>query len=96
MASSKDLAVKPRHPLNAARSAATGAFTGLVFFSLCWVATALPLGSVSHMYVQLFTTAAVDSVAALAEGSVWSVVFGLIAGALIAAFYNMLRFLDRY
>ena len=90
-----DLSVSTFRKLSVARLAATGALTGLVFYVLCWVGAALLLGNASHMYVQLFTTAQVSSGAALVEGSVWSIIFGLIAGALIAFFYNAFAFLDR-
>jgi hypothetical protein len=81
--------------IGVARLAATGALAALVFYILCWIGALLPLGYVSHMYVQLFTTAEITSGAALLEGAVWSVLFGLIAGALVALFYNAFAFLDR-
>ena len=91
----QDLSATTFRKLSVARLAATGALTALAFFVLCWIAAILPLGNVSHMYVQLFTTAQVSSGTALVEGAVWSIAFGLIAGALVAFFYNALRFLDR-
>lgn len=75
------------------RFALTGAFAATVFFLLCWLGAALGIGP-THMYVALFTDAEVSSGLALIEGGCWSLVFGLIAGALIAFFYNLLAPVD--
>ncbi|MEO6361196.1 MAG: hypothetical protein ABIO43_11585 [Sphingomicrobium sp.] len=48
----------------------------------------LPFSSPTHAYVSLFTTAEISSVRALAEGTFWSLVFGMLAGAVISSFYN--------
>jgi hypothetical protein len=90
-----DLSASTVRKLGVARLATTGAVTALVFYLVCWIGALLPLGYVSHMYLQLFTNSDIRSTAALVEGSVWSIVFGLIAGALIALFYNAFAFLDR-
>jgi hypothetical protein len=47
------------------------------------------------MYLQLFSSAEPASWAALAEGLVWSLGFGIIAGALVAFFYNAFSRLER-
>lgn len=77
------------------RFAATGALAAAVFYMLCWIGALLSLGYVTHMYLQLFTGADVGSGTALGQGAVLSAAFGLIAGGLIAIFYNALAFLDR-
>ncbi|MFP5329929.1 MAG: hypothetical protein ACLGHC_07320 [Alphaproteobacteria bacterium] len=77
------------------RLAATGGLASLVFYVLCWIGALLPVGYVTHMFLQLFTGADINSITALVQGAVWSAAFGLIAGALIALFYNALAVLDR-
>jgi hypothetical protein len=72
------------------RLAVTGAITGALVFSLCWFAALLPIGAMTHLYLQLFTAAPTGSTAALAEGISWSVVFGFVAGGLIALVHNAL------
>ena len=76
------------------RFAVTGALAATVFFVLCWVGVLLPIGPATHMYVELFTDAEMSSGLALLQGVCWSLAFGLIAGALIAFFYNLLAPLD--
>jgi hypothetical protein len=77
------------------RLALTGAIASAVFFVFCWVGAQVPVGTLSHMYVQLFTKADMNSTTALIEGFGWSVGFGLIGGALIAVAYNLLGSLER-
>ncbi|HET9460210.1 MAG TPA: hypothetical protein VFO51_09550 [Sphingomicrobium sp.] len=81
--------------LGIVRFAATGALAATVFYVLCWIGALLPIGYVTHMYLQLFTSADISSGTALVQGAVMSAAFGLIAGGLIALFYNALAFLDR-
>lgn len=76
------------------RVALTGALASGVFFVLCWVGAFLPIGPAPHMYLELFTYAEISSGLALLQGLCWSFVFGLVAGALIAFFYNLLAPLD--
>ena len=83
------------HRIHVLRLALTGAIAALLFFLLCWVGAQVPLGTLSHMYVQLFTKSDMGSTAALAEGSLWSLGFGLIGGALVAWAYNLLAPLER-
>lgn len=84
----------PVHRIGVLRLAVTGAIASPVFFVFCWVGAQVPLGTLSHMYVQLFTKADPHSTAALVEGSCWSIGFGLIGGALIACAYNLLSPLE--
>lgn len=83
------------HKIGVLRLALTGAIASAVFFVLCWVGAQIPLGTLSHMYIQLFTKADLNSTAALVEGLCWSIGFGLIGGALIALAYNFLGALER-
>lgn len=76
------------------RFALTGALASTIFFFLCWVGAFLPFGPATHMYLQLFTSAEVNSALALWQGLCWSLAFGLIAGALIALSYNLVASLD--
>ena len=80
--------------LGVARVALTTAFAATAFLFLCWVGAALGLGPASHMYIQLFSTAAVTSGLALIVGLCWSLAGGLVAGALFAWIYNLLAPLD--
>jgi hypothetical protein len=83
------------HRIGILRFAATGALFMGVFYILCWTGAALGIVPVSHMYLQLFSDAPLPSTTMLIEGAIWSVVFGLLAGALIALVYNALGRLDR-
>ncbi len=81
--------------LGVLRLAVTGALAAVVFYVLCWVGAVTFTGPASHMYLQLFTSGDTNSTAALVEGAIWSMAFGLIAGSLVAFFYNAFSFLDR-
>lgn len=75
---------------------AVAAGVGLaVVMVLCWLGAFLPFGSPTHAYVSLFTPAELTSVQALLEGTFWSLGFGLIVGAVLAATYNLLARLER-
>ena len=79
------------HRIGVVRLAVTGALAAGIFYALCWLgARILPIGPASHMYLQLFTSAEPLSTTALIQGVVWSVAFGFIGGALVAALYNAL------
>lgn len=77
------------------RLALTGALSTGIFYVLCWSGAALGIVPVTHMYLQLFSDEPMGSTAMVFEGAIWSVVFGLLAGALVAVIYNALAFLDR-
>lgn len=81
-------------PLSVIRCAAATALGLTVLFALCWAGAAF-VESPSHMFVALFTRQPITSTAALLDGFLWSPVFGALAGALIAASYNLLGRLDR-
>ena len=76
------------------RFALTGALSATLFFFLCWVGAFLPFGPATHMYLQLFTSADVNSGLALWQGLCWSLAFGLIAGAIIALSYKLVAAID--
>lgn len=74
--------------LSVGRLSVAGATTAVVVFVLCWLGMAIPLSGPTHAYVTLFTAAEPRSVAALAEGSLWSLLFGGLVSALFALVYN--------
>lgn len=75
--------------------AATGGLAAAIVFEICWLGTFLSFASPTHAYIGLFTMANIQSEVALLEGSLWSLLFGGLSGALIAAIYNMLAGLRR-
>lgn len=82
-----------RKPENLAvlRLATTGAITLFAFFVICWIAVLLGVPAAPHAYLGLFTDAANPaSGTALVQGLIWSVVFGFVAGGLLALVYNRL------
>lgn len=83
------------HRIGVARLALTGAMFMTLFYILCWSGAALGVVPVSHLYLQLFSSAPVPSTAMLIEGGIWSYVFGSLAGTLIALLYNAFGSLDR-
>jgi hypothetical protein len=83
------------HELGVARLAASAGISTTLVFILCWLGTFVPFSSPTHAFIGLFTPAEVRSVAALAEGSLWSLLFGMLSGALFAVIYNQFAMLDR-
>lgn len=81
--------------LSALRCALTGAVVLAILFALCWAAAAAGFAGGSHMYISVFTLAPVASMTALVIGLCWSVVFGAVTGALIAATYNAFAFVEQ-
>lgn len=85
----------PVRRIGVVRLALTGAIVAGLFYALCWIGRlVLPVGPASHMYLQLFTSADLSSATALLQGLCWSVVFGLLIGALGAFVYNWLGGLE--
>ena len=76
------------------RLALTGALAATAFAFLCWLGARLGIGSVTHMYLQLFTGGEIDSGIALFIAACSSFLAGLVAGGFIAFFYNLLAPLD--
>ncbi|CAN5285597.1 hypothetical protein BH10PSE14_BH10PSE14_20570 [soil metagenome] len=75
--------------LNVVRCAATGAALLSAIFVLCWLAAALFGAIGSHMYMAMFTPTLPGSFIALAAGLCWSILFGAVAGGVLAVFYNL-------
>jgi len=84
-----------RPAVSVSRLLVTGALTAVIAFVLCWLGTLVPFSSPTHAYISLFTTAPVQSAAALVEGGLWSVLFGGLVGGLFAIIYNACAVLDR-
>jgi hypothetical protein len=72
-----------------------GGVTAGVVFVLCWIGTFIPFSSPTHAYIGLFTNADTNSGQALAEGTLWSLLFGVLVGAAFALIYNATAALDR-
>lgn len=94
MANSPETSGAVAHRLGILRLAATGGLSATLFYIFCWIGAQLPIGPATHMYLRLFTNDELSSASALIEGGLWSLGFGLIAGALIATIYNALGALD--
>lgn len=93
--SGRDLETSVERKLSVPRFAVTGAVVATLIFALCWLGTFVPLGAVTHIYVQLFTQAEISSGVALVQGVCGSAVFGAVGGALTAAVYNLTAAFDR-
>jgi hypothetical protein len=77
------------------RLAATTAVAAALVFVLCWIGTFLSFASPTHAYIGLFTPAETQSIQALVEGGIWSLLFGLLTGGIVASLYNLFAGLDR-
>ena len=77
------------------RLAATTAVAAALVFVLCWIGTFLSFASPTHAYIGLFTAAETQSIHALVEGGIWSLLFGLVTGSIVASLYNLFAGLDR-
>lgn len=77
------------------RLAATSGVAAGAIFVLCWIGTFISFGGPTHAYIGLFTNWDAQSGQALIEGGIWSLLFGLLSGGLIAALYNLFAGLDR-
>ena len=93
MATASSAAAERGQTVSVLRLLTSGAFTGAVVFVLCWIGTFIPFSSPTHAYISLFTNAKVNSAQALAEGALWSLLFGGLVGAIFAVIYNATRFL---
>ena len=86
---------EPTNRIGVFHLAATGGLAAAIVFEICWLGTAISFANSSHAYIGLFTLADIQSETALLEGSLWSLLFGGLSGALIAAFYNIFAGLRR-
>ena len=80
--------------ISLARSAAAASASLTLLYVLCW-AGAYAGVPVTHLWIKGFTFAPVDSITALVEGTIWSIIAGAIVGATAAFFYNVFSGLDR-
>ena len=89
--------IEPRSTsrVGVARLAITLATAAGLIFVFCWIGTFITFSSPTHAYIGLFTDAESQSAQALVEGGVWSLLFGLLSGGMIAALYNLFAGLDR-
>lgn len=76
-------------------AAAIGVGSALIFL-LCWLGTFISFSSPTHAYISLFTLADPQSAQGLAEGTIFSLLFGFVSGGIIAFCYNMFARLDRH
>lgn len=74
--------------LSVLRVLVAGGLTAAVIFIVCWLGTFIPLSSPSHAYIALFTQRDAGSLAALAEGTLWSFLFGAMSATVFALIYN--------
>ena len=81
--------------LGVVRFASAAGLSAAFVFILCWLGTLIPFSSPTHAYIALFTPAPMQSVQALGEGTLWSLLFGVLTGAVFALVYNLLATLDR-
>lgn len=81
-------------PQSIPRSAAAAAASLTVLYILCWIGAVVGV-PVTHMWIQGFTYAPVDSLRALGEGVLWSLIAGAVVGATAAFFYNLFGALRR-
>jgi hypothetical protein len=77
----------PHGRISIPRSAGAGAATLTLLYVLCWIGAVVGV-PVTHLWIQGFTLAPVDSYQALGEGVFWSIIAGAIAGGTAAFFYN--------
>lgn len=87
--------VRRVHLLSATRLAIASGVSAAVIFVLCWIGTFIPFSSPTHAYIGLFTNADYSSATALFQGTCWSLLFGLIVGAVFALIYNATASIDR-
>jgi len=83
------------HQMSVLRVSAAAGIGLAVLMVLCWVGAFIPFSSPTHAFIGLFTPAEMHSTQALLEGTFWAFLFGLVAGAVIAAAYNLLARLER-
>lgn len=76
------------HRLGVRRTVAAAGLTAAAVFVLCWIGMFIPFSSPTHAFVGLFTAADARSGLALAEGTLWSLLFGALVGGLFAFIYN--------
>jgi hypothetical protein len=83
------------HRLSIRRIGVTGGTTTALVFILCWIGTFIPFSSPTHAFIGLFSPEETQSIAALLEGTLWSLLFGALSGVLFAVIYNATAALER-
>lgn len=81
--------------VNVVRVGIAGGATAALVFVLCWLGTFVPFSSPTHAYIGMFTNADFRSGQAVVEGTLWSLLFGLLVGAAFALIYNATAALER-
>jgi hypothetical protein len=95
VATSLDFAASRQRRIGVFRLSAALGLAAAIVFVVCWVGTLVPFGSPTHAYISLFTLAPVSSVDALLQGTLWSLLFGILSGAVFALAYNLFAPLER-
>ena len=85
--------MKERAPV--IRFAASGAMTLVVLFVLCWIGAVAWPAAFTHAFVTLFTAAPMTSWLALGQGICSALLFGFMAGGVVALSYNLSSGLER-
>ncbi|MFC3100773.1 hypothetical protein [Altererythrobacter lauratis] len=85
--------VESRLPLSVGRLSLTGALSLFVVYAACWAGATVGV-PVTHAFIGLFTSFAVGSLAALCVGGAWALLAGGFTGAVVAAIYNMVKFME--
>lgn len=83
------------HTVSVMRLTLTGGATAAIMLVLCWIGTFIIFSSPTHAFIGLFTNADTSSWQALAEGTLWSLLFGALAGAVFALVYNATEAIGR-
>jgi hypothetical protein len=78
------------------RFAVTGAVSLILLFVLCWLGALVLPSAFSHLFVTLFTVAPMISWLALAQGICSALIFGALAGGLLAWSYNLSAWAERH
>lgn len=79
---------KPANDTRVVRFGLTGALAFAALFFIYWFVLLLQLGSPGLMLFHVLNTVGFLSSLALLQGLCWSLAFGLIAGVIVALFYD--------
>jgi hypothetical protein len=77
------------------RFAVSGAVSLILLFALCWLGALILPSAFSHLFITLFTAAPITSWIALAQGICSALIFGFLAGGLLAWSYNLSAWAER-
>jgi len=76
------------------RFAVAGAISLILLFALCWVGALVWPSAFSHLFITLFTAAPMTSALALGQGFCSALIFGFLAGGILAWSYNLAAWTD--